>query len=163
VTSDNALEWGVRQSFLDYVHALDDGRVNMADGAGEGEHGFVFPTLCEYSSDRQNGDVGASRVLRFSGTIAFRGHGGLLWVDVAAPWLEFAGEGDGMLTVAGPRPGTPRQPVARLNGLYREEIAGGFRWRSNEPTLTFEGTYWLGGYYAEGTILSPISARIAQS
>lgn len=144
MTGAGALLWAVKDSFLEYVRALDDGEISVSRGAKVVEDRFEFP--------RESGPAGA--VLRFVGTAALRGHAYLLSTDVRDPWIEFEND-DGVVTISGPRDGAPRFTIARFSGVERGQSV----WRI-QPTLTTDGAYWLGGYYTEGSQLAPIAIRL---
>ena len=48
-----------------------------------------------------------------------------------------------------------------MDAVIHEDGADGRRWSVEKPALTSEGAYWLGGYYAEGSLLAPLDAYIS--
>lgn len=82
------LRWAVKRSFVDYVRRMPDGRAAVADGAKPVEDDQILfaPDPSVASPD----DV--DRFWAFTGQVWFDGHGGLLFVQVSAPWIAVRGD-----------------------------------------------------------------------
>jgi hypothetical protein len=128
------LAWSIKQSFREYVEALSDG---VVVGALDADGRFVFEL-------QEIGDA----VLKYRGTVSFRGHGGLLAVDLVDPWIHLGNEL--ALSVAEP---SGRFPLVQLPGL---EAGPDGKGRVERPSLTFEGSYVFDGSYPVGTGLDPL-------
>jgi hypothetical protein len=141
------LTWGIRESLLGYIDLLPDGSVTLSDGvSGSAEGPFAFPSqeiLYEHQS--------CTGTLKFHGSVAIKGHGGILSADLEQPWIELS------------------HPEAKLSGLLggrREDLVnfvldapanenGQLVWAST-TYLTKAGAVWLGGHYVEGEEMDPL-------
>jgi hypothetical protein len=80
------MEWGIRASFVDYVHRLPGGEIGCQDCAvrlepGASDRGMVW----RFPGWRTEGEHGPS--IEFGGDVRLRGHGGLLFVMIYRPRL----------------------------------------------------------------------------
>lgn len=82
-TALDGLGWAVKQTFVQYVNGLPDGRITPVSGAViDSSWGFVFPLA---SADFDS-FTGAGR-LEFAGGVKFQGHLGMLRLDLLRPTL----------------------------------------------------------------------------
>ena len=132
------LAWGVHGSFRDYIQRLADGHVAVHDGAQMLESGeTLFPLDAEAASPHE---------LRFTGSLEFGGHHGMMAVTVRQPWLEHGADGWHLTIV------DPFEPASRM-----ALVAVKFDDRNTATTrLTEAGTDLFMGNYTEGTIFDPM-------
>jgi hypothetical protein len=152
------LEWGVKQSFRNYVEAaggvieIGDGVERAADGA------FVFAAapgegLTWSVGDRPEG------LGRFVGEVRFEAHGGMLKVFLADPQVEIS-DSVAAITVAD-SPARDRRVELALLDLGAAEPAGGGGWII--PTrLSRDGWQVLGDNYPPMTPLDPVRLRVGR-
>lgn len=147
VDLQTGLTWGIKRSFIRYIATLPDGQYALGGAAYLGESSyFTFPEVeC----------AGAPSVRRFSGTIRMGGHGGLLDLLIADPWVERSVSGV-ELTVVDPASwpaGNRRIVLARLVGRGTE---------SDSATQVFDahlaepGVALFGDQYPVGTALDTV-------
>lgn len=138
------LEWGLKNSFIAYLEALPDGRIEEHNGATRRGDVFVLP------GRQQVGD----NSFAFTGTIHFYGHHGVLDVTLD----NFALERSGNRAVVYAEVSGVRIPVAKLS-----EVEAGDRTvlHSESVTLTDDGAAVLGGVYPPGASLAPLTIRFA--
>lgn len=138
------LTWPIKTSFLDYVRALPDGRIEATGGAEELSVGFVFA---------ESGDVRPDR-LDYRGHVTIAAHDGAMDVLLADPsiiheageaWLECTTR-EGRLRVARL---LDCPPIAEL-------AAGG---DIPDVALTIDGSAWLGDVYRPWARMAPIVIR----
>ncbi|ROO87271.1 Htaa protein [Actinocorallia herbida] len=140
--SAGALEWGVKAGFRRYVQGLPDGFCDVSteiDLPGGGRFGFPL-TGAEGSPPF---------LLRFTGTVTFRGHGGLLSVTITEPWLFLRG-GAWTLTV---RAASGRLPLA----VGRPSASSA---RRVPVALTAEGAALFGGNYPAAEPMDDLVLRL---
>jgi hypothetical protein len=137
------LEWGVRQSFVQYVEGLSDGVVAVGNGAARRGAAFLL------RGERTATDAA------FDGAIRFSGHLGVL--DVAMDGIALRGIG-GRAAVWTAVGGIPVELAAV--GEIHEEADGGLR--ADAVTLTADGAALLGGVYRAGAPLAPLIIRPVQ-
>lgn len=92
-----SLNWGVSTAFADYVTgSIAKGEIRTA-GVGGGRGGYLFPqaTGSSWNKDTRTGTV------RYSGTVTFWGHGGLLDVTFANPVITVSNPLSGSITAGG--------------------------------------------------------------
>lgn len=138
-TAEGSLRWPIRETFVEYVERMRDGLVLVEDGAQRLAEGFSFPLVERIRT--QEGEV-----LRFRGTAAFRGHGGLLAVEFGALEIVRGREG-ARLDIA--EPGFPGERLAILDLGEPRATRGGTVFEA--PTLTEEGADLFFGNYRPGT------------
>jgi hypothetical protein len=137
------LRWAVKKSFIDYIRGLDDGAIEVFDGAEHLGETFVF-----------TGESSDDSGLLFGGGIRFTGFAGMLDVRLVDPMIETSQKGDYTLTaMVGAASIAARAPIATISG------AGDFRpgqpW-SAVPQLTFQGVRIFGDVYQVGADLAPL-------
>jgi hypothetical protein len=133
------LEWGIRESFVQYVEALPDGVVAIGDDVRRRNGAFVL-----------RGHVDGAEA-DFTGAVRFSGHLGVL--DVAMDGVALRGIGDraAVWTSVG---GYPVE-LAAVGQVH--EQAGTLR--ADEVSLTADGAALLGGVYQAGAALAPLIIR----
>lgn len=82
------LHWSIKDSFLNYFHALPDGKIELFHEASlEEQTGcLVFPF-----AGQQTTSEGATTRIEFSGDVRLQAHGGMLLVILMKPWIEISG------------------------------------------------------------------------
>ena len=125
-----ALAWAVKASLVGYVERMPDGRIEL-DGATRTDAGFIFPVV--------DADAG-----RFTGSVTFLGHNGMMRVVIADPWVTRDG-GGAVLSIA-----DPDDPRARLDFARSASFDGRI---ATATTLTADGADLFFGPYTAGTPL----------
>ncbi|GAA3208040.1 HtaA domain-containing protein [Actinocorallia longicatena] len=133
--SDGSLVWGVKKSFREYVEH-SEGTIAASGQATRDGDAFVFPA--------------AGEALRFTGTVAFEAHGGMLAVKITDPWIVEDEEGLA-LSVASPHRPDTRLVIARLSA----PVVDGGR-ATAAAALTYEGVSLLGNVYSVKAELDPV-------
>ena len=136
------MRWAVKESFIEYVRALEDGSIDAFDGAEWEDGAFVFP-------GEASGDGGVS----FTGGVRFRGFAGMLDVRLAEPMIEGDGAGMRLTALVGPESIAARAPIATLDAT--EQPRAGESWTAT-PKLTFEGVRIFGDVYQVGAELAQL-------
>jgi hypothetical protein len=144
-----ALEWGVKQSFCNYV-AMSGGTIETGGGAERSLDGaFVFPAAPGTALER-DAEGRLSGRAAFVGEVRFEAHGGMLRVALIDPAVEFGPEG-AVLSVAD---GERRADIARLDlaGQAADEDGAIIL----PALLAMAGIYLLGDHYPLNTALDPV-------
>jgi len=147
-----ALQWGVKQSFRNYVEAAG-GVIAVRDGAdrtAEGEFTFTPGPGEGLSFDETGRPMGVGR---FQGLVQFDAHGGMLAVCLADPVLEI-GASEAAITVADSPARTRRIAVAHLDLPQMTMDASGEI--VIPAALSMDGIQWLGDHYPLKTPLDPV-------
>jgi hypothetical protein len=136
------LQWGIRESFRDYIRGVEDGAQSVSGAATQDEAGVVsFPAV---EGDYTEGSV----VARFTGAVSFRAHGGVLGLTIADPWVEARG----VITIAGPR--ESRVPLAEFDPAESVTTAATVE---VHPRLSFTGSRLFDEIYGPG---APLDAAV---
>lgn len=154
MTVQPGLTWNVKDSFVAYVEALDDGAAEALSPASRLEAGFHFPW--DEAVPVQDPDS-FSGALQFLGAVRFAGHWGALDVELRDPRIELAG-GAGTLLVRerGGLEAGKMLPFAGLEAGPCVEGADGSLLLELSASLTGHGRLLLGGQYNAGQPLSPL-------
>ena len=157
------LRWGIKNSFIDYVRRMPDGRGWVGDGAMPiGSHEILYaPEASEWGP---TADGTGERTWTFRGDVRFSGHAGMLFVQVASPILTVLDGSDGTarLTVANPpgSDGPDRLPLVTLR-LHREPGPEDVElWSGTDVRLTEAGTALFNDVYAAGEPFEPMTVRL---
>jgi hypothetical protein len=148
---DSGLVWAVHRPFAQYVSALSDGTIELADGCGTvAESGYFF-------SPDPSPDGAQDATLRFRGQVAFRAHSGLLEVRVADPILRMTTPTGGALFVNG-----ADDTRFALVDFSLTEVEAGDRFvrAAAETFLTVEGTRLFDGVYPDAQPFAPLEVRV---
>lgn len=155
------LTWGVKRSFVNYLTSLPDGDISAADGASE-----VGPGLFNFLPGGGTFDPAAGAgVLRFRGDVRLAGHYGMMFVQIADPWVEFQ-PGGGSLTVALGEPGTDaseRIVLVALEAAAPRLVGGDLVWQSVPTRLTRDGSDVFNHQYGVNQQMDPVSIRVPAS
>jgi len=141
------LAWGVRDTFLDYVTAIEDHRIEV-DGARFDSDGgqFVFPLGDAVTGPHES-------VVRASGGVTFWGHEGALDLTIADPTVVLNDDGATLQVKAA---GT-ELVVARLLGRPPAVQHGSpWHWSGVEVALTAQGADLWGGVYGPWARMAPL-------
>ncbi|MDT9593718.1 HtaA domain-containing protein [Nocardioides zeae] len=159
----HGLRWGVKASFVEYVRRSPGGKGSVSDGAvpvGATEVLYALaPTPPEAPAP------GSARAWAFLGDVRFAGHGGMMFVRLAAPWVEVGPTG-ALLSIEDPHgaEGAPRVPLAELT--LREQVSAEARadgvelWTSDDVRLTAQGAALFNDVYAPGETMDPLSVVV---
>lgn len=130
------LAWGVHAPFRQYMQRMPDGRMSARDGAEilATEETF-FPV-----------DSATSGELRFTGSLEFVGHHGMLAVTVRHPWLQ-RHDDQWHVSVIDPFDPAARMPFVVVD--FEDETTGTTR-------LTEAGTDLFMGNYSEHMLFDPV-------
>ena len=160
VAADSAqpgLTWGLKRSFIRYISSLRDGQHAELEGAS-----LVPPSSFRFSTDSTELDDDGTGTIRFRGQVRLGGHGGMLFVMIADPWVEI-GRDAALLTVVDVEhwPDTSRRmPLATLELPDATRTEAGLLWSSVEVRLTREGTEVFNDQYAVGEEMDPLTMLI---
>lgn len=136
----SALRWGVKASFLGYIHAMSDGRVIAEEGARLVDDGAEFP--CPDPSDP----------LHFRGVLRFTGHGGVLDLRIADPAVQQRNSG-WVLSIQDPYDPAVRIDLATVTTFGPGVHSGTSTLEGTGLALTADGADLFFGPYVEGTPL----------
>lgn len=146
-----SLQWGVKQSFLNYLAGLPDGRAAVSPGVTAlDDRAVIFPAEPDRVGDSEPGES----VLRFSGEVRFGGHGGLLFVRIADPWLHLRGH-EGEMTVSDPFLTEAPGRVALVT-FNVPAMTGPGPWTADEVRLTEAGSDIFNEVYEPRTLFDPL-------
>jgi hypothetical protein len=152
------LTWGVKRSFVNYLTTLPDGAISAAKGATE-----VGPGLFNFLPGGGSFDPGTGTgILRFRGDVRLAGHYGMMFVQVADPWVEFRPDG-AVLTVALGEPGddaAERIVLVAFDAAAPRRVGASFVWRSLPTRLTREGSDVFNHQYETNQAMDPLSIRV---
>ena len=97
VPGAGSLTWGISSSFANYVTGATAKGSISTNGVGGGRGGYVFPqaTGSSWNADTRTGTV------RYSGTVTFTGHGGLLSETFANPVITVSSPTTGSISAGG--------------------------------------------------------------
>lgn len=149
------LHWGIKASFMDYIASMPDSRASAVDGATPSAGNLlVWEPAGLPAPEPDDADL----LLAFRGEVRLSGHGGLLSVRVADPWITTRG-GETVLTILDPSRADParRLPLARLT-LETRPASGSLRiWMSKDVRLAEEGTALFNDVYPPGEQMEPLA------
>ena len=149
------LLWGIKRSFIAYVRRMPDGQGSIHDGAVPlGEDTILFPPV----PDAGPAAAGADRTWAFRGDVRFRGHGGMLFVRVAAPLITVRGD-VGELSIEDPyaRPEGDRVPLVTLRLEPGPAPEGATVWLGSDVRLTEAGSVLFNDVYQPGEPFEQLS------
>lgn len=153
----HGLSWGIKRSFIDYIHSLPDAAVSAVGGATVDEAGrFWFPPdTADYDA------AGGTGILRFKGDVRLSGHHGMMFVRLLDPWIALTG-GRGILSIStGDGVGQDRTAVAILRTGTPKEEAGALVWEQVDVEISEEGSELFDGQYAAGQPMDPLFIRVS--
>lgn len=148
------MSWGIKQSFNRYVDAMPDGQRAAGAGATEMPDGTFFFEL----SDASQFDPKAGRgIIRYQGDVRYQAHGGVLFVMIVDPWLEFYDD-RAELTVIDGKHWPDREQRLVLATLEQSQQGGGLPagWFSFEALLTPAGVELFNNVYGHGERVDPV-------
>jgi len=144
------LTWGVKASFRNYVEAAG-GTVTLGDGATRAEDDtFVFPAV-------PGGDLtitpdgSANGAMRFTGSVVFDAHGGMLKATLSELGLEMGQ--DGLILTAVDAPMNQSRCIIATLGPIKFGADGVV---TAETAITLDGMYQIADNYPPGTALDPL-------
>jgi len=142
------LRWRIKLSFLRYVTRMPDGRCSVTDGAAVAEEeAFHFSPApgSAFDPGTLSGD------LRFRGDVRFAGHHGLLFVQIADPWLT-VDRGAATLSIA-----VASDRIA-LAALRLERGPGPYL--GTDVRLTEDGSDLFNAVYPAGELLDDLTVLL---
>ena len=148
------LLWGIKRSFIAYVRRMPDGQGSIHDGAVPlGEDTILFPPLPDTAAG-----AGADRSWAFGGDVRFRGHGGMLFVRVAAPLVTVRGD-TAEVSIEDPyaRPEADRVPLVTLRLEPGPAPEGADVWLGSDVRLTEAGSVLFNDVYQPGEPFEQLS------
>ncbi len=179
------LLWGIKRSFVAYVRRMPDGQGSIHDGAVPlGEDTILFPVADSPAgeptgsaptgeqtgsvpadvqagsepADEGSGSAPTERTWRFRGDVRFRGHGGMLFVRVAAPLVTVRGD-EAELSIEDPyaRPDGARVPLVTLRLAPGPAPEGAQVWLGSDVRLTEAGAVLFNDVYQPGEPFEQLS------
>lgn len=149
------LRWAVKASFVEYVRS-NGGQIELAGGARDEDGEFAFPRGVDglqFDGELPRGTA------KFTGSVRFTAHGGMLDLTIANPEIVFSthaatliaddGDGDAVelatLDVGGP--------------LERDDV---LEWIGVTPTLTADGASSFNNVYPTYSDLDPASFELVR-
>ncbi|GAA1508468.1 hypothetical protein BJ978_001341 [Agromyces terreus] len=154
VVAGGSLSWGVSERFVDYVvGSIAKGSVTVS-GATRSGGAFQFGQAGG-TYDARTGRGTAD----YSGSVNFRGHGGVLDLTFTDPVLRVVSSTSGVLSVA---VNGSRVDLASVDlGAAAKSTANGTTRFANAPvTLLAAGASAFNGFYGAGEALAPLTAVI---
>ena len=148
--ADLGMAWAVKESFVQYVQSMRDGRILLREGAAvTNTRQFYFPFRSLDHSDEHN------FVLQFGGEARFLAHHGLMSVSISHPKIEVGPDGAYLSIQQGNE--TVRLANLDLPAVSVEE--GVSTWANIQVTLTGSGAAVFADSYSAGEILAPLTMR----
>ncbi|MFB9644621.1 HtaA domain-containing protein [Microbacterium terregens] len=148
--SGASIEWGVKQSFRDYIAGgIAKGSFLGGWGSGSGS----------YNTQDDRGRVS------FGGSMSFTGHGGTLDITISNPRIQVHSANSASLIVGvqstayNGSPGIESSSVvfATLSLPAAAETGSRIGWNNAAATLTAAGADAFAGFYTAGTALDPVT------
>ncbi|WP_028267802.1 HtaA domain-containing protein [Arthrobacter sp. MA-N2] len=158
MTEESGLVWGIKESFITYLLNLGDSQYFDDDGAV-----FVEPNLFRFGLkevarwDRKTGHG----VIEFRGTIVLSAHGGLLYVRITDPWVEFGEHGVALSVLE--TESSRRIPLVTADTSSFITRDGCRQWIGLPTQLCEEGVMLFNGQYPSGTSMSPITITLNEA
>lgn len=155
-----SLAWGVKQSFRQYVAGPIAKGTITTSGAGASGGVFTFGQATGGTYDVSTG-VGTSK---YSGSVRFQGHGGILDLTLASPVVrvDSASRGTLLVSISGGAP----VPFATLDlaAGSKSDVSGAVRYSGVPAALTSQGagafSYNGDAFYEAGAALDPVTFTI---
>ena len=159
-----SLEWGVKQSFRDYVvGSIAHGEITAAEGAAQAPANgiFIYPQAADgttWSPENSTGTV------QYAGQVTFTGHDGVLNHTIANPAIRVS-DGSTAQLLATYRGRTIAFADIDLGSAVSQELSGGaIRFSGARTTLTGDGagffSYGDSTFYEPGTELDRLTFTV---
>jgi hypothetical protein len=150
------LVWAIKRSFVQYVRGMPDGHGSVSDGADPVEPDMILFPVAQTPSSPVGRD--ADHCWSFRGDVQFRGHGGMLFVRIAAPQLTVRGM-RAQLTIEDPyaRAGAERVPLVELHLERGPGPEGAEVWLGSDVRLTQPGAALFNDVYPAGELFEQLS------
>lgn len=152
------LRWAIKRSFIEYVRRMPDGRGTITDGARPLDSDRILFDP-DHSVPVPESAAGVDRFWAFRGDVRFKGHCGMLFVRVSAPWLTLRGK-VAELSIEDPY-GAPDAVRISLVTLVLEQGPapddGIEVWYGSDVRLTAAGTELFGDAYQPGEPFEPLT------
>lgn len=154
---DLGLVWGIKGSFVGYVHRMPDGRESLGAGAYRNATGaFVYPPV--RGARRTGPDGGDERIWEFTGDVRFGGHFGVLFLRIATPRIALRdGAGELTITDQAARDDGSREPLATVRLRSVPAPDGLLAWDSSEVLLHPGAVALFNDVYPAGEPLDRLS------
>ncbi len=147
----SALDWAIKDSLVAYISDLDDGELNTSAGATRTDDGFAFEGVSDADFDRTT----LTGSLAFRGTVALRGHDGLLNIVVTDPTVVLD-NGSGEVLVAQPGATDGRRlGIAKLAATLKGTTL------TCTARLTVTGVNVLGPQYMPGAEIASLRIQLS--
>ena len=148
------LSWGIKQSFNQYVDATRDGQRGAGAGATEMPDGTFFFELADATEFDPATGLG---IIKYQGDVRYKAHGGVLFVMIVDPWLEF-GRNGAELSVVNTEHWPQRDNRMVLATLEPSEALLGLPpgWACLQALITPSGVELFNNVYAPGEALDPV-------
>ena len=147
----STLNWAIKDSLVAYISDLDDGELNASAGATRTDGGFAFEGVSDTDFDRST----LTGTLAFRGTVALRGHDGMLNIVVTDPCVVLD-NGTGEVLVAQPGASDGRQlGIAKLGASLEGDTL------TCTAHLTVTGVNVLGPQYMPGAEIASLRIQLS--
>jgi hypothetical protein len=151
------LTWGVKASFVGYVAGLPDGQILAGRGAQ-----VLGPRHFNFEPD-DDAAAGSGPALRFRGRLLMTGHGGMMYIELQDPWIEFADNGSAWLSAVfddGAGADKCRRTLADLELDGPRLSEHGRQWAAMNVRLQGDAVHLFNGQYPAGQELDPLFALL---
>ncbi len=147
----STLNWAIKDSLVAYISDLDDGELNASAGATRTDDGFAFEGVSDTDFDRDT----LTGALTFRGSVALRGHGGMLNIVVTDPCVVLD-NGSGEVRVSQPGASDGRQlGIAKLGATLEGDTL------TCTAHLTVTGVNVLGPQYMPGAEIASLRIQLS--
>lgn len=148
--ADLGMAWAVKESFVQYVQSMPDGRILLREGAAvTNTRQFYFPFRSLDQSD------GNKVVLQFGGEARFLAHHGLMSVSICNPKIKVGPDG-ACLSI---EQGNEIVHLAHLNWPAVSVEEGTNMWANVPVALTSAGAAVFADSYSAGETLALLTVR----
>ncbi len=160
--SGATLSWGVKQSYVNYVSRLSDGKITTSGVTQSGGAFLWSGGTGKYNEETSKG------LARFGGSLNFTGHAGIMDTTFRNVRVQFHGTNSASIvadivsnSVEGETSSANAVYLATISLAGNKSVSGNKVTWSNAPvTLTAAGANAFGGFYEAGQAMDPATVSI---
>ncbi len=160
--SGATLSWGVKQSYVNYVSRLSDGKITTSGVTQSGDAFLWSGGTGKYNEETSKG------LARFGGSLNFTGHAGIMDTTFRNVRVQFHGTNSASIvadivsnSVEGETSSANAVYLATISLAGNKSVSGNKVTWSNAPvTLTAAGANAFGGFYEAGQAMDPATVSI---